>query len=93
MWRCAATPAPAASPKNGRRGVNVNAIAPGYMATDLNVALRNDADRYQAITSRIPAGRWGSAQDLKGITLLLASDASDYINGATIPVDGGWMGR
>ncbi len=75
------------------RGVNVNAIAPGYMATDLNVALRNDANRYQEITNRIPAGRWGSAQDLKGITLLLASDASDYINGVTIPVDGGWMGR
>jgi 2-deoxy-D-gluconate 3-dehydrogenase len=75
------------------RGVNVNAIAPGYMATDLNVALRNDADRYQAITSRIPAGRWGTGEDMKGITLLLASDASDYINGTTIPVDGGWMGR
>ncbi|MBI1282054.1 MAG: SDR family oxidoreductase [Anaerolineaceae bacterium] len=75
------------------RGINVNAIAPGYMDTDLNTALKSDTSRYQAITSRIPAGRWGTADDMKGITLLLASDASDYINGVTIPVDGGWMGR
>lgn len=75
------------------RGVNVNAIAPGYMDTELNTALKADTNRYQAITSRIPAGRWGTADDMKGITLLLASDASDYINGVTIPVDGGWMGR
>ncbi len=75
------------------RGINVNAIAPGYMDTELNTALKSDTNRYQAITSRIPAGRWGTADDMKGITLLLASDASDYINGVTIPVDGGWMGR
>ena len=75
------------------RGINVNAIAPGYMDTELNTALKADTNRYQAITSRIPAGRWGTADDMKGITLLLASDASDYINGVTIPVDGGWMGR
>lgn len=75
------------------RGINVNAIAPGYMDTELNTALKADTSRYQAITSRIPAGRWGTANDMKGITLLLASDASDYINGVTIPVDGGWMGR
>jgi 2-deoxy-D-gluconate 3-dehydrogenase len=75
------------------RGVNVNAIAPGYMDTELNTALKSDTTRYQAITSRIPAGRWGTADDMKGITLLLASDASNYINGVTIPVDGGWMGR
>jgi 2-deoxy-D-gluconate 3-dehydrogenase len=75
------------------RGINVNAIAPGYMDTELNTALKSDTNRYQAITNRIPAGRWGTADDMKGITLLLASDASDYINGVTIPVDGGWMGR
>ena len=75
------------------RGINVNAIAPGYMDTELNTALKNDTNRYQAILSRIPAGRWGTAADMKGIALLLASDASDYINGVTIPVDGGWMGR
>ena len=75
------------------RGININAIAPGYMDTELNTALKNDPERSQAILSRIPAGRWGTADDLKGITLLLASDASNYINGVTIPVDGGWMGR
>lgn len=75
------------------RGVNVNAIAPGYMDTDMNTALKQDTARYQALMSRIPAGRWGTGADMKGITLLLASDASDYINGVTIPVDGGWMGR
>jgi len=75
------------------RGINVNAIAPGYMDNELNTALKEDTNRYQAITSRIPAGRWGTAEDMKGVTLLLASDASDYINGVTIPVDGGWMGR
>jgi len=75
------------------RGVNVNAIAPGYMDTDMNTTLKADGNRYPAILSRIPAGRWGTAADVKGVTLLLASDASDYINGVTIPVDGGWMGR
>ncbi len=75
------------------RGVNVNAVAPGYMDTEMNTALKADTKRYDSIMSRIPAGRWGTATDMKGVTLLLASDASDYINGVTIPVDGGWLGR
>ncbi len=75
------------------RGVNVNAIAPGYMDTELNTTLKADTNRYPAILSRIPAGRWGTAADMKGVTLLLASDASDYLHGVTIPIDGGWMGR
>jgi len=75
------------------RGVCVNAIAPGYIATDLNVALRNDPTRYQEVTSRIPAGRWGTPDDVKGITVFLASSASDYLSGAVIPVDGGYTGR
>lgn len=74
-------------------GVNVNAIAPGYIATDNTTALRQDADRNTSILSRIPAGRWGDADDLKGITIFLASAASDYVSGTIIPVDGGWMGR
>ncbi len=75
------------------RGVCVNAIAPGYIATDLNVALRNDPGRHKEVTSRIPAGRWGNPEDLKGITVFLASSASDYLSGAVIPVDGGYCGR
>lgn len=75
------------------RGVCVNAVAPGYIATDLNVALRNDPGRYQEVTSRIPAGRWGAPEDLKGITVFLASAASDYMSGTVIPVDGGYCGR
>jgi 2-deoxy-D-gluconate 3-dehydrogenase len=75
------------------QGVNVNAIAPGYIATDNTEALRNDAERSKSILDRIPAGRWGKPDDFEGITVLLASKASDYINGAIIPVDGGWMGR
>ncbi|MFK5257085.1 SDR family oxidoreductase [Propionibacterium freudenreichii] len=75
-------------------GINVNAIAPGYMATDLNTSLQGeDNPRYREITARIPAGRWGNADDLKGITVFLASGASDYLNGAVIPVDGGYLGR
>lgn len=75
------------------RGVNVNAIAPGYIATDNTEALRNDAARAEAILARIPAGRWGRADDFKGPAIFLASSASDYVHGATLLVDGGWMGR
>jgi 2-deoxy-D-gluconate 3-dehydrogenase len=75
------------------RGVNVNAIAPGYISTDNTEALRNDPERSQAILSRIPAGRWGTPEDFKGVTIFLASKASDYVNGAIYLVDGGWMGR
>lgn len=75
------------------RGVNVNAIAPGYIATDNTRALRDDPDRSGAILSRIPAGRWGAAGDLAGATVFLASPASDYVSGVVLPVDGGWLGR
>jgi len=74
-------------------GVNVNAIAPGYIATDNTRALRDDPDRNQAILTRIPAGRWGRADDIGGATVFLASSASDYVNGIVLPVDGGWLGR
>jgi 2-deoxy-D-gluconate 3-dehydrogenase len=75
------------------RGVNVNAIAPGYIATDQNVVLQDDPVRSRQILERIPAGRWGRPDDLAGITVFLASAASDYVHGAIIPVDGGWLGR
>ncbi|MDR1265906.1 MAG: 2-dehydro-3-deoxy-D-gluconate 5-dehydrogenase KduD [Propionibacteriaceae bacterium] len=75
------------------RGVNVNAIAPGYMDTDNTAALRADPARRQAITDRIPAGRWGTPTDLMGAAVYLASPASDYVHGAIIPVDGGWLAR
>jgi 2-dehydro-3-deoxy-D-gluconate 5-dehydrogenase len=75
------------------RGVNVNAIAPGYIATDLNAALRADRDRNPAIFQRIPAGRWGTPEDLQGAVVFLASAASDYAHGSILLVDGGWMGR
>lgn len=74
-------------------GINVNAIAPGYIETDNNTALRADPVRYPAITERIPMGRWGLPEDMKGVTVFLASAASDYVHGTTITVDGGWMGR
>jgi 2-deoxy-D-gluconate 3-dehydrogenase len=74
-------------------GVNVNAIAPGYIATDNTQALRDDPARSAAILDRIPAGRWGSADDLAGATVFLASDAAAYVHGTTLPVDGGWLGR
>lgn len=74
-------------------GINVNAIAPGYVETDNNTALRADPVRYPAITERIPMGRWGVPDDMKGVTVFLASAASDYVHGAIIPVDGGWLGR
>jgi len=73
--------------------INVNAIAPGYMATELTSALQNDPVRNKAILERIPAGHWGSPDDLKGAVVFLASDASSYIQGYTIAVDGGWLAR
>jgi 2-deoxy-D-gluconate 3-dehydrogenase len=73
--------------------VNVNAIAPGYIATDNTRALREDADRSRSILERIPAGRWGEADDLAGATVFLAAPASDYVSGIVLPVDGGWLGR
>lgn len=75
------------------QGINVNAIAPGYMATNNTQQLRDDADRNQEIVDRIPAGRWGTPDDLKGPAVFLASRASDYINGYTLAVDGGWLAR
>ncbi|NTW38548.1 MAG: 2-dehydro-3-deoxy-D-gluconate 5-dehydrogenase KduD [Cellulomonadaceae bacterium] len=74
-------------------GVNVNAIAPGYMATENTAPLRADEDRSASILDRIPAGRWGTPEDLQGPFVFLASPASDYLNGAIIPVDGGWLVR
>ncbi len=74
-------------------GINVNAIAPGYMATNNTKALRQDADRSEAILERIPAGRWGTPDDIMGAAVFLASSASDYVNGFTIAVDGGWLAR
>ncbi|MGX4653832.1 SDR family NAD(P)-dependent oxidoreductase [Micromonospora sp. SCSIO 07396] len=74
-------------------GVNVNAIAPGYIATDNTRALREDPERDRAILARIPTGRWGDADDLAGATVFLAAPASDYVNGIVLPVDGGWLGR
>jgi 2-deoxy-D-gluconate 3-dehydrogenase len=73
--------------------INVNAIAPGYMATDNTAALQADPVRSKAILERIPAGRWGKPEDLKGIAVFLASDASSYLNGYTVAVDGGWLAR
>jgi 2-deoxy-D-gluconate 3-dehydrogenase len=75
------------------KGVNVNAIAPGYISTDNTEALRNDEERNASIVSRIPAGRWGQPDDFKGAVVFLASAASDYVHGTILTVDGGWMGR
>lgn len=75
------------------KGINVNAIAPGYIDTDMNVALINDPNRFQSISSRIPAGRWGKPEDFKGVVIFLASEASAYVSGEIVTVDGGWMGR
>ncbi len=75
------------------KGVNVNAIAPGYIATDNTAALRADPVRNPAILARIPAGRWGSPDDFKGPIVFLASNAADYMHGTIVTVDGGWMGR
>jgi 2-deoxy-D-gluconate 3-dehydrogenase len=76
-----------------KHNINVNAIAPGYMATDNTAALRADPNRSTSILDRIPAARWGTPDDLKGAVVFLASSASDYLNGAIIPVDGGWLAR
>jgi 2-dehydro-3-deoxy-D-gluconate 5-dehydrogenase len=75
------------------KGINVNAIAPGYMDTQLNTALINDPVRHAEVIARIPKKRWGTGADMKGIVVFLASAASDYISGAVIPVDGGFLGR
>jgi len=74
-------------------GVTVNAIAPGYMATDNTAALRADTEREASISSRIPAGRWGTPGDLQGAFVFLASDAAAYVTGTVLPVDGGWLVR
>ncbi|MDE6504346.1 MAG: 2-dehydro-3-deoxy-D-gluconate 5-dehydrogenase KduD [Clostridia bacterium] len=74
-------------------GINVNAIAPGYMATNNTEQLRKDGERSADILARIPAGRWGTPEDLEGAAVFLASAASDYVNGFTLAVDGGWLGR
>jgi len=73
--------------------INVNAIAPGYMATDNTAPLRADPVRNKAILDRIPAGRWGEPEDLKGVVVFLASEASAYLQGYTIAADGGWLAR
>src|SRR5688572_11231122 len=75
------------------KGVNVNGIAPGYIATDNTKALQEDPVRNKAILDRIPAGRWGTPEDFKGAVVYLSSAASDYVNGTIMTVDGGWMGR
>ncbi|ESS56749.1 2-deoxy-D-gluconate 3-dehydrogenase [Enterobacter cloacae S611] len=76
-----------------KHNINVNAIAPGYMATNNTQQLREDAERNQEILDRIPAGRWGTPEDLQGAAVFLASSAADYINGYTLAVDGGWLAR
>jgi 2-deoxy-D-gluconate 3-dehydrogenase len=75
------------------KGINVNAIAPGYVATDMNTALIQDQERAASILARIPAGRWGDPEDFKGSVVYLASRASAYVSGEILTVDGGWMGR
>ncbi len=75
----------------GKYNIQVNAIAPGYMATDNTEALRNDSDRAKTILSRIPSGRWGEPNDLQGAVVFLASSAADYVTGHVLVVDGGWL--
>ena len=77
----------------GAHGINVNAIAPGYMATENTKPLRDDPERNKAILDRIPAGRWGTPEDLQGVAVFLASAAADYVQGYTVAVDGGWLSR
>ena len=76
-----------------KHGINVNGVAPGYIATDNTSSLREDEERSQSILSRIPANRWGTPEDLAGAFVYLSSPASDYVNGTILTVDGGWMGR
>jgi 2-deoxy-D-gluconate 3-dehydrogenase len=76
-----------------KKGINVNAIAPGYMKTQMTLPLQKDENRNEAILERIPMGRWGEPEDLKGAAVFLASEASDYVNGHILCVDGGWLGR
>jgi 2-deoxy-D-gluconate 3-dehydrogenase len=76
-----------------KNNINVNAIAPGYMATDNTAPLRADPERSKTILGRIPAGRWGEPEDLKGVAVFLASEAASYLHGSIIPVDGGWLTR
>ena len=75
------------------KGINVNAIAPGYFATNNTAALQADADRNKQILERIPAGRWGDPKDLGGAAVFLASSAADYVHGTVLAVDGGWLAR
>lgn len=75
------------------KGINVNAIAPGYIATEMNTALMEDKERAASILARIPAGRWGRPEDFQGPVVFLASSASSYVSGEILTVDGGWMGR
>lgn len=75
----------------GPHGINVNAIAPGFMATDLTLPLQQDEERNRSIIQRIPLGRWGRGEDLKGALLFLTSEMSNYVNGMILPVDGGWL--
>jgi 2-deoxy-D-gluconate 3-dehydrogenase len=74
------------------KGININAIAPGYITTELIGALQNDPVRSKAILGRVPAGRWGNPEDIAGAALFLASSVSDFVNGSVLTVDGGWMG-
>lgn len=75
------------------QGINVNAIAPGYMATEVTADIRADQARSQSMLERIPAGRWGTPEDLKGVVVFLASEATSYLHGTIVPVDGGWLAR
>jgi 2-dehydro-3-deoxy-D-gluconate 5-dehydrogenase len=75
------------------RDINVNAVAPGYMATEVTTAIRADTERSQSMLERIPAGRWGEPDDVKGAVVFLASEAARYVHGITLPVDGGWLAR
>jgi 2-deoxy-D-gluconate 3-dehydrogenase len=74
-------------------GINVNALAPGYLATEVTAALRADPERSQALLARIPAGRWGEPSDVQGAAVFLASEAAAYLHGVILPVDGGWLAR